>query len=86
MNVSRYGTGHRRTAALAAVVGASAVVTLGALTVAMDHQQAGMGTVNVGGGGSMSLGNTATEVPAAQTSLATSIAVPPVKATQFGES
>lgn len=87
MSVNRQGTGRYRAAALTAVVGASAVVALGALTVAFnDEQAAGGGVQNVSGGGSMSLGNTATEVPAANTSLETSIAVPPVKATQFGES
>jgi hypothetical protein len=86
MNSNRFRVGRRRSTVLAAVVGASAVVALGAMTVAIDQERgSGPAVVNVSGG-NMSLGNTATEAPSAETVIATSVAVPPVKATQFGES
>ena len=73
----------------AAVMGGSAVVAMGALSVALHEEQASAasGGVATGAtfiqGGGMTLGETATTTtpPAAP---ATSVAVPPVKAKPFG--
>jgi hypothetical protein len=65
---------------LAAVVGGSAVVAAGALTVAISQEQAAPATITSSG---MTVGATSTqETP--PTSPATTLAVPVVKATPFG--
>jgi hypothetical protein len=65
---------------LAAVIGGSAVVAAGALTMAISQQQATPATITSSG---MTVGATSTqETP--PTSPATTIAVPLVKATPFG--
>ena len=78
-----------RVKVFAAVIGGSAVVAMGALSVALHEEQASgaSGGVATGAtfiqGGGMTLGQTATTTtpPAA---LETSVAVPPVKAKPFG--
>ena len=78
-----------RVKVFAAVMGGSAVVAMGALSVALHEEQASgasdgvaTGTTFIQGGG-MTLGQTATTTtpPAAPE---TSVAVPPVKAKPFG--
>jgi hypothetical protein len=65
---------------LAAVIGGSAVVAAGALTMAISQEQAAPGTITSSG---MSMGATSTqETP--PTSPETTLAVPAVKATPFG--
>jgi hypothetical protein len=65
---------------LAAVIGGSAVVAAGALTMAIGQQQAAPATITSSG---MTVGATSTqETP--PTSPETTIAVPVVKATPFG--
>ena len=78
-----------RVKVITAVIGGSAVVAMGALSVALHDEQASgpSGGVATGAnfieGGGMTLGGTATTTtPPA--SLATSVAVPPVKAKPFG--
>ena len=78
-----------RVKVFAAVMGGSAVVAMGALSVALHEEQASgaSGGAATGAtfiqGGSMTMGQTATPTtPPA--SLATSVAVPPVKAKPFG--
>jgi len=67
---------------LAAVIGGSAVVAMGALTMAINQEQAMPGTVT---SSSMTMGVTSTqETPPATPE--TTIAVPAVKATPFGGS
>jgi hypothetical protein len=78
-----------RVKVIAAVIGGSAVVAMGALSVALHEEQApgASGDLATGAnfiqGGGMTLGGTATTTtpPAA---LATPVAVPPVKAKPFG--
>jgi hypothetical protein len=78
-----------RVKVIAAVIGGSAVVAMGALSVALHEEQApgASGGVATGAtfiqGGGMTLGQTATTTtpPAAPE---TSVAVPPVKAKPFG--
>ena len=78
-----------RVKVIAAVIGGSAVVAMGALSVALHEEQAPgpsgdlAGGANFIQGGGMTLGGTATTTtpPAA---LATPVAVPPVKAKPFG--
>jgi hypothetical protein len=65
---------------LAAVIGGSAVVAMGALTMAISQEQAAPATITSSG---MSMGATSTqETP--PTSPETTLAVPAVKATPFG--
>jgi hypothetical protein len=65
---------------LAAVIGGSAVVAMGALTMAINQEHAAPGTVTSSG---MTMGATTTqETPPATPE--TTIAVPAVKATPFG--
>ncbi|AGB24995.1 hypothetical protein Mycsm_04773 [Mycobacterium sp. JS623] len=65
---------------LSAVIGGSAVVAAGALTMAISQQQATPATITSSG---MTVGATSTqETP--PTSPETTIAVPLVKATRFG--
>jgi hypothetical protein len=65
---------------LAAVIGGSAVVAMGALTMAISQQQASPATLTSSG---MTVGATSTqETP--PTAPATTLAVPVVKATPFG--
>jgi hypothetical protein len=65
---------------LAAVIGGSAVVAAGALTMAISQEQAAPATITSSG---MTVGATSTqETP--PTSPATTLAVPVVKATPFG--
>jgi hypothetical protein len=65
---------------LAAVIGGSAVVAMGALTMAITEQQAGPATLTSSG---MTTGATTTqETPPATPE--TTVAVPAVKATPFG--
>ena len=65
---------------LAAVIGGSAVVAAGALTMAISQQQAAPATITSSG---MTVGATSTqETP--PTAPETTIAVPLVKATPFG--
>ena len=65
---------------LAAVIGGSAVVAMGALTMAISQEQAGPATVTSSG---MTVGATSTqETP--PTAPETTMAVPAVKATPFG--
>ena len=65
---------------LAAVIGGSAVVAMGALTMAINHDEATPATVTSSG---MTVGATTTqETPPATPE--TTIAVPAVKATPFG--
>jgi hypothetical protein len=65
---------------LAAVIGGSAVVAAGALTIAISQEQAAPATITSSG---MSMGATSTqETP--PTSPETTLAVPAVKATPFG--
>jgi hypothetical protein len=65
---------------LAAVIGGSAVVAAGALTMAISQEQAAPATITSSG---MSMGATSTqETP--PTSPETTLAVPAVKATPFG--
>jgi len=65
---------------LAVVIGGSAVVAMGALTMAVTQEQAGPATITSSG---MTMGATSTqETPPA--SPETTIAVPVVKATPFG--
>jgi type IV secretory pathway TrbL component len=81
--------GSSRIKLFAAVVGGSAVLATGALTAAMHEEQTTTGgaqSVYLSKSGDMSLGNTATTTVDEATVLATAKAVPPVKATQFGES
>ena len=67
---------------LAAVIGGSAVVAMGALTMAINQEQATPATVTSSG---MTVGATSTqETP--PTAPETTIAVPPVKAQPFGGS
>lgn len=67
---------------LAAVIGGSAVVAMGALTVAINQEQAASATVTSSG---MTLGATSTqETP--PTAPETTVAVPAVKAQPFGGS
>jgi hypothetical protein len=67
---------------LAAVIGGSAVVAAGALTIAISQEQAAPATITSSG---MSMGATSTqETP--PTSPETTLAVPAVKATPFGGS
>ena len=77
-----------RVKVFAAVIGGSAVVAMGALSVALDEEQAPGASGGVATGatfiqGSMTMGQTATTTtpPAAPE---TSVAVPPVKAKPFG--
>ena len=72
----------RRTNAkmLAAVIGGSAVVAAGALTMAISQERAASGTITSSG---MTVGATSTqETP--PTAPETTVAVPLVKATPFG--
>jgi hypothetical protein len=65
---------------LAALIGGSAVVAAGALTMAISQEQAAPATITSSG---MTVGATSTqETP--PTSPATTLAVPVVKATPFG--
>ena len=65
---------------LAAVIGGSAVVAMGALTMAISQEQAGPATVTSSG---MTVGATSTqETP--PTAPETTMAAPAVKATPFG--
>jgi hypothetical protein len=65
---------------LAAVIGGSAVVAMGALTMAISQEQASPASLTSSG---MTVGATSTqETP--PTSPATTLAVPVVKATPFG--
>jgi len=65
---------------LAAVIGGSAVVAMGALTMAISQEQAGPATVTSSG---MTVSATSTqETP--PTAPETTMAVPAVKATPFG--
>jgi len=65
---------------LAAVIGGSAVVAMGALTMAINQEHAAPGTLTSSG---MTMGATTTqETPPATPE--TTIAVPAVKATPFG--
>ena len=77
-----------RVKAFAAVIGGSAVVAMGALSVALHEEQAPGASGGVATGatfiqGSMTMGQTATTTtpPAVPE---TSVAVPPVKAKPFG--
>ena len=77
-----------RVKVFAAVIGGSAVVAMGALSVALHEEQASGASGGVATGatfiqGSMTMGQTATTTtpPAAPE---TSVAAPPVKATPFG--
>ena len=65
---------------LAAVIGGSAAVAAGALTMAISQQQATPPTITSSG---MTVGATSTQVTP-PTSPETTIAVPVVKATPFG--
>ena len=65
---------------LAAVIGGSAVVAAGALTMAISQQQATPATITSSG---MTVGATSTQATP-PTSPETTIAVPLVKATPFG--
>ncbi|MGX9787163.1 hypothetical protein [Mycobacterium sp. MMS18-G62] len=74
------GTRRTNVKMLAAVIGGSAVVAMGALTMAITQEQAGPATLTSSG---MSTGATSTqETPPAAPE--TTIAVPAVKATPFG--
>lgn len=65
---------------MAAVIGGSAVVAMGALTMAISQEQASPATLTSSG---MTMGATSTqETP--PTAPATTLAVPVVKATPFG--
>jgi hypothetical protein len=81
-------TSPRRVKLIGALVGASAVVALGALTTAMHQEQTVPGGSNpvysVAGG--MSLATDVTTTIDEPLVLDTSKAVPPVKATPFGGS
>jgi hypothetical protein len=67
---------------LAAVIGGSAVVAMGALTMAINQEQAALATVTSSG---MTMGATSTqETP--PTAPETTVAVPAVKAQPFGGS
>ena len=77
-----------RVKVFAAVIGGSAVVAMGALSVALHEEQASGASGGVAAGttfieGSMTMGQTATTTtpPAAP---ATSVAAPPVKAPPYG--
>jgi hypothetical protein len=71
----------------AAVIGAGAVITMGALGFAFHQEQVSGGATPVYlSGGGMTVGNTATTTVDIATEVATAKAVPPVKATPFGES
>ena len=78
----------RRVKVLGAIVGASAVVALGAVTTAMHQEQTMTGgsspVYSVAGG--MTLATDVTTTIDEPTAMATSKAVPPVKATPFGGS
>jgi hypothetical protein len=78
----------RRIKVVGTLIGASAVVALGALTTATHQEQTGTGGSNpvysVAGG--MSLATDVTTTIDEPTALATAKAVPPVKATPFGGS
>ena len=63
---------------LAAVIGGSAVVTMGALTMSVHQQQAGPDNVAAKG---MTLGATTSQTVAPATVEATSMAVPAIKGT-----
>jgi hypothetical protein len=67
---------------LAAVIGGSAVVAMGALTMAIGQEQATPATVTSSG---MTMGATTTQATP-PTAPETTIAVPAVKATPFGGS
>ena len=67
---------------LAAVIGGSALVATGALSVAIGQEKSSPATVM---GSSMTTGVTSTVEVAATTPL-TTFAVPPVKAPRFGKS
>ena len=81
----------RRVKVTAAVIGGSAVVAMGAMSVALHEEQApgasggvATGATFIQGVGNMTMGGTATPTtpPAAPE---TSVAVPPVKAKPFGK-
>lgn len=75
-----------RTKVFAAIVGGSAVVAMGTLTLAMHEEQAQGGPAGVylsTGGGQMTLGNEVTTTTDVATVLATEKAVPAVKATPY---
>jgi len=77
----------RRIKVVGALIGASAVVALGALTSTMHQEQAGTGSnpaYSVAGG--MTLATDVTTTIDEPMTLDTSKAVPPVKATPFGGS
>jgi hypothetical protein len=63
---------------MAALVGGSAVVAMGAVTVA-SHEQS-KGTINVVGAGGMTIGATSTQQSVPPSTPSVSVAVPPVKA------
>ena len=74
-----------RTKLFAAIIGGSAVVAMGTLTLAM-HEQASGGSAGVylsTGGGQMTLGNEVTTTTDVATVLATAKAEPAVKATPY---
>jgi len=74
---------------VAAIVGGSAVVALGALTAAM-HQEQGVPAGDIGylgkGGAAMTIGNEVTTTTVEPSVLATEKAEPPVKAKPYGGS
>jgi hypothetical protein len=65
---------------MAAVIGGSAVVAMGALTMAISQEQATPGTITSSG---MTMGATTTQ-KTPPTAPETTIAVPAVKATPYG--
>jgi hypothetical protein len=75
-------TGRTNVKMLAAVIGGSAVVAMGALTMALTQQQAGPATITSSG---MTMGATSTQATP-PTAPETTIAVPVVKAKPFGGS
>lgn len=73
-----------RTKLFAAIIGGSAVVAMGTLTLAMHEQASGGSTgVYLSTGGGMTLGNEVTTTTDVATVLATAKAEPAVKATPY---
>jgi|RhiMethySRZTD1v2_1073278.scaffolds.fasta_scaffold4033706_2 predicted metal-binding membrane protein len=75
-----------RTKLFAAIIGGSAMVAMGTLTLAMHQEQTIGGSNGVylsTGGGQMTLGGEVTTTTGVATALATEKAVPAVKATPF---
>lgn len=74
-----------RTKLFAAIIGGSAVVAMGTLTLAMHQEQSigGSDGVYLSNGGGMTLGNDVTTTTGVATVLATEKAAPAVKATPY---